>query len=146
MLLVLLFACVGGDEVVKDDTGGESDADTDTDSDTDTDTDTDTDSDTDTDTDSDTDTDTGPIDADADGYPADIDCDDADPAVNPGAVEVCGNGVDDNCDETFSGCSGDEVSAEDIDSLIVGTREEDRLRMRGVVDADADGNDEIAVS
>jgi len=26
------------------------------------------------------------------------DCDDADPAVNPGAVETCDNGVDDDCD------------------------------------------------
>jgi hypothetical protein len=36
-------------------------------------------------------------DQDGDGTPADLDCDDSDPAVFPGAVEVC-NDVDDDCD------------------------------------------------
>ncbi len=38
-------------------------------------------------------------DADLDGVPASLDCDDADPAVFPVALEVC-NGVDDDCDGT----------------------------------------------
>ncbi len=50
---------------------------------------------------------TDPTDADADGHPADVDCDDDDPAVNPDATEVC-NGVDDDCDGTT-----DEPDAED---------------------------------
>ncbi len=42
--------------------------------------------------------DTGPFDDDGDGFVASVDCDDANPAVYPGAVELC-NGLDDDCDE-----------------------------------------------
>jgi MYXO-CTERM domain-containing protein len=46
------------------------------------------------------------MDGDGDGTPNGPDCDDADPAIGPGAEELC-NGVDDNCDgDTDEGCEG----------------------------------------
>ncbi len=36
-------------------------------------------------------------DTDGDGYASDVDCDDADPAINPGETEIC-DGVDNDCD------------------------------------------------
>lgn len=37
-------------------------------------------------------------DADGDGWSFDIDCDDSQPWINPGAIDVCGDNVDNNCD------------------------------------------------
>jgi hypothetical protein len=46
-------------------------------------------------------------DRDNDGFPADVDCNDNDPNINPLAVESC-NGLDDNCSGTADdGTSGD---------------------------------------
>lgn len=44
--------------------------------------------------------DIGPPDEDRDGYPADIDCDDQDSLINPGASERC-NSLDDDCDQNI---------------------------------------------
>jgi len=37
-------------------------------------------------------------DQDGDGYPASEDCDDTDPSINPGAVDIPNDGIDQNCD------------------------------------------------
>jgi Ca2+-binding RTX toxin-like protein len=39
-----------------------------------------------------------PPDSDGDGSPDDQDCDDGNPAIRPGALEIVGNSVDENCD------------------------------------------------
>ncbi|MBR9911256.1 MAG: hypothetical protein GYB33_12985 [Gammaproteobacteria bacterium] len=57
------------------------------------------------------DEDNGVVDADEDGYSADEDCDDSDPAINPGATEVGGNEVDENCDGVAEDVDGDGFSA-----------------------------------
>ncbi len=54
-------------------------------------------------------------DVDEDGYgdqpycdpPQEVDCDDRNPYVNPGASENCGNGIDDDCDELVDDDDGD---------------------------------------
>ena len=49
-----------------------------------------------------TNTDTAtPADEDADGFGSDVDCNDADAAVNPDADEICDDGIDNDCDEAI---------------------------------------------
>jgi Putative metal-binding motif len=73
-----------------------------------------------------------PVDADGDGFFAGQDCNDADPAIRPGAAEVRGNGVDENCD----GRDADLLTIRsDVSSgwKVVGARFTIRkLRVRGV--------------
>ena len=59
-----------------------------------------------------------PPDADGDGWAADLDCDDRNPRVFPGAAEVC-DGVDNDCDGIFDespSCTGSSCSS-DTDCL-----------------------------
>jgi Putative metal-binding motif len=53
-----------------------------------------------------------PNDMDCDDIPVEVDCDDEDPAVGPGLPEICGNGIDDNCNGTI-----DEIVDADGDTF-----------------------------
>jgi fibro-slime domain-containing protein len=118
-LLAALAACGGSDGILAldgsvdgdadADTDADADADADTDGDTDADADADTDADADADADGDADADPDPecVDEDSDWWCLPLDCDDGDPEVSPGAQEVLGNGVDDNCNGQTDESSAD---------------------------------------
>ena len=59
-----------------------------------------------------------PTDKDGDDYLSDVDCNDSDATVNPGADEVCGDGIDNNCDgDIDEECSvGDDDDDDDDDN------------------------------
>ena len=45
------------------------------------------------------------VDADHDGYTTQVDCDDNNAAVHPGVVEICGDGVDQDCNGADEACA-----------------------------------------
>ena len=145
-MLVVVTGCLNKGKRGPQDTDvppvGDSDADTDSDADGDTDADADADADADSDADGDTDL----QDADADGWTVEQgDCDDDDPAVHPGAEEVCDDGVDNNCDETAGDCalSGTHQLA-DGDARIENTAPSESMVV-AIGDANADGNGDMVL-
>jgi hypothetical protein len=57
--------------------------------------------------------DPAPIDVDGDGDPATTDCNDADPSVHAGALELCGDGVDNDCADGDACCPSAYVQCVD---------------------------------
>ncbi len=65
----------------------------------------------------------GGCDLDGDGYASTRiggpDCDDDDPTVHPGAIEICGDGIDQNCSGADLPCSEEDLWADLIDHDIL---------------------------
>ncbi len=76
------------------------------------------------------------------GYTEDAsDCDDTDDTVNPGATEVCSNGIDDNCDDSASPCSIEDLDlGTDADVSLAGSSTGDRAGRRVADAGDVDGD------
>ncbi|HND32336.1 MAG TPA: MopE-related protein, partial [Myxococcota bacterium] len=105
------------------------------------------------------------IDADADGYGDQSsqveacespgsdytqdasDCDDADAAVNPDGSEVCGNGVDDDCNGSPDGCGpGGTSYVSSADYTLSGVNSSDYFGSSiGSADLNADGTEDLIV-
>ncbi|MCB9744163.1 MAG: FG-GAP repeat protein [Alphaproteobacteria bacterium] len=97
--------------------------------------------------------DTAPLDADGDGAPAAEDCDDADPAVFPGAEEVCGDGVVNDCagsvEQARQDCGGLPALLETADALasLAGEVAQDAagISVAGVGDMNEDGTPDLLI-
>lgn len=58
---------------------------------------------------------TSPVDADGDGYDTTSDCDDSDSSVNPGEAEICGDGIDQDCDGVDDSCPAVDADGDGYD-------------------------------
>lgn len=76
----------------------------------------------------------------------DGDCDDADAYVNPGGVEVCGNGLDDDCDDTaVCGIGGEQALADATVLSGAGSSDTFGAAFAFIADRDGDNYAELVV-
>lgn len=89
----------------------------------------------------------GEEDGDGDGALGCADCDDDDPRVNPDAVEVCGNGVDDDCDGLVGRCGLEgTLSAADANVRLLGESVGGETgKAIALGDADGDGTADLLI-
>lgn len=82
------------------------------------------------------------VDADGDGYPVGLDCDDGNADIRPAAVEVCGDGVDDDCDGEAPGPEACDADRDGVSTLEGDCDDSDRLVFPGAYErCDARDND-----
>jgi hypothetical protein len=82
---------------------------------------------------------------DANQVPDAGDCDDDNDAISPGEVEVCNDGIDNDCDGTSEGC---EIEAEELSDIVLsGAAAEDYAgrAITGIGDINNDGFDDMLV-
>lgn len=90
------------------------------------------------------------LDTDGDGWLEPDDCDDDDPDVNPDADEICGDGIDNNCDGGAVECrSTGEVDVVDVAATIFqGASTDSRFgsALGSAGDVDGDGVEDILIA
>jgi len=91
--------------------------------------------------------DTGPLDLDGDGFTGTDDCDDTNPLVYPGALELCGDGVVNDCDgleaQATDYCDSAASPHDAFATWGIGLSSIDAIRIGRVGDLDGDGLDDV---
>ena len=60
------------------------------------------------------------IDEDGDGYEVGEDCDDNDASINPGAVDIAGDGIDQDCTDGDAVPANNDVDGDGYNDIVVG--------------------------